>query len=246
MKESVLVFLFLIAFCTSLGAFPEKGKVAELQQSIRNLPVGERIAFWAEEFISTPYDPDPIGEYVSKQAIVADDRVDCMYLTFRTIELALSATPEDAVQRALEIRFKTQGVITPQGRVLNYDDRYQYGEDMVFSGKFGKDITSALGSTQEIKGSRGIERVNILPKTEIPSAIRHLQSGDIVFFVKDPAKRAMDEIVGHIGIIKKEGQTAYLIHASGSKGRADGQVKKVSFEDYVGQMRFLGIIVTRL
>ena len=49
----------------------------------------ERIAFWAEQYIDVPYDTDPWGDYVRKNVIVADERVDCMYLTFRSVELAL-------------------------------------------------------------------------------------------------------------------------------------------------------------
>ena len=218
------------------------------------MPVGERISHWAEKFIGTPYDPDPLGEYVTKKAIVADERVDCMYLTFRSAELALSNTPEEAVERALELRFIEKGRLNPDGSVANYEERYQYAEDMVYSGKWGKDITASIGkiseelaSSSEIEGSRGRKSVIIVPKGDIPASLTRLKSGDIVFFVKDPAKRVVGEIIGHIGIIKKEGDSIYLIHASGNKGKVSpaGEVKKVLFPEYIEKMRFVGIIVTR-
>ncbi len=71
-----------------------------------------------------------------------------------------------------------------------------------------------------------------------------LKSGDMLFFVKDPDKRVKDEIVGHIGIVKKEADTLYLIHASGSKNRC-GEVKKVLLSEYITSVPFIGIRVGR-
>ncbi len=204
---------------------------------------GDRIATMAEGFVGKPYDPDPIGIYVRKRVIVYDDEVDCMYLTFRAVELALARTPEEAIEIALEKRFLRRGILSPDGTVLNYDERYQYGEDMIDSGKFGKEVTEELGRTISIEGSRGRESVVIIPKGFIKE-IRGFQSGDIVFFIKRPEARLKGEIVGHIGIIKIEGEKIFLIHASGKKnGR--GTVKKVPFHDYVKDMDFAGIKVTR-
>jgi hypothetical protein len=38
---------------------------------------------------------------------------------------------------------------------------------MVMSGKWGKNVTGALGATRTIPGSRGKETVDILPKTAL-------------------------------------------------------------------------------
>ena len=71
-----------------------------------------------------------------------------------------------------------------------------------------------------------------------------LRSGDIVFFVNFPDKIATGTVVGHIGIIKKEADQVYLIHASGKK-ETGGSVKKVLFRDYLSKMPFAGIRVSR-
>jgi len=232
----------LAIIISALMAFSEP-EVLKIQSAIKGLPVGERIAYWAEQFIGTPYDKDPLGEYVSKKAIVSDERIDCMYMTFRVVELALSSTPKEAIDRALRLRFITAGRLSPDGIVLNYEDRYQYAEDMIFSRKWGIDITPSLGNTIEIEGSRGIERVSIIPKESLPYSIRSLKSGDIVYFIKSPKRRLVGEIVGHMGIIKSE-EDIYLIHASGSKS-SGGEVKKVRLSDYIKDMPFIGIMVTR-
>ena len=204
MKKSQL---FLIPVIVCLFLQPCFGFTDEEIQKFQTLwsdrPIGERIALWGEKFIGVPYDRDPLGEYVSKAAIVADERMDCMYLTFRAVELALSQTPEEAVQIALDKRFHSKGILK-EGRVMNYDDRFGYGEDMVESGKWGKEVTSEIGRVMKIRGSRGKDFVEILSLAEAMQGMNRLKSGDILFFVTKPEKRKVGEIVGHIGILKVE------------------------------------------
>jgi hypothetical protein len=212
--------------------------------------IGERITLWAEKFIGVPYDGDPLGDYVSKATIVADEKVDCMYLTFRVVELALSHTPEEAVEIALDKRFHSKGILKG-GRVMNYDDRFEYGEDMVESGKWGKEVTSQIGRTIKIKGSRGKDFAEILTPDEMIGRISRLRSGDILFFATKPERRKAGEIIGHMGIVKvettgrnPEEKEVFLIHASGTKGRG-GAVKKVFLKGYLSKTGFAGVKVTR-
>jgi hypothetical protein len=244
----ITVSLFLTLFLPGpLLAFADTD-IASYQKEIADKPIGERIAWWAEKFVGTPYDPDPLGEYVTKNAIVADERVDCMYLSFRAVELAMGHTPDESIAIALDKRFIHKGTVN-DGAVANYEDRFQYGEDMLDSGKWGKEITGDIGLLSSIRGSRGRERVTMISKDTLINEIRkqrglRLKNGDFIFFVKSPGKRVDDEIVGHIGIIKFEGETPYLIHAGGRKQRG-GEVKKVLFSDYVRSMPFAGIKVSR-
>ena len=241
-----LIFSLFLQPCYALT----HEEIQKYQSLLKGKPIGERIAFWAEKFIGVPYDTDPLGEYVSKATIVADDRVDCMYLTFRAAELALSHTHEEAIQIALEKRFHSKGILK-EGWVINYDDRFEYGEDMIESGKWGREVTSEIGKMRRIEGSRGKDFVEILPSDELMKGVRRLKSGDIIFFVKKPEKRKVGEIVGHIGIIKFEKRPnhprageAHLIHASGIKGK-EGVVKKVLLKDYLSEMPFIGVRITR-
>ena len=182
--------------------------------------------------------------------IVADEKVDCMYLTFRSVELAQTSTPGAAIDRALSMRFITQGMVK-DGLVTNYDQRFQYGEDMVMSTKWGRNITADLGATRQIAGSRGKDVVDILPKNVLATRAfqKKLLDGDIIYWVKDPRKRAVDEIVAHLSIVRIKSGKPYLIHASGDKDLQDrpggGVVKEVPFADYVRSMRFIGAFVTR-
>jgi hypothetical protein len=248
-KIGAVFGLFFLFFFVSYvpGLALSDPEIARIQKSLRGKPVGERIASWAERFVGTPYDEDPQGLYVTRAAIVADEKMDCMYLTFRSVELALSDAPEEAVQIALEKRFHTRGRLQ-DGKVLNYEDRYQYGEDLVASGKWGKEITAALGPLKRIEGTRGKDHWKILPAKQIPGRLKRLKSGDLIFFIKDPKKRTVGESVGHLGIVKVEEKagkkSVYLIHASGSKNKG-GAVRKVLLRDYVVKMPFVGVQVTR-
>ncbi|MGQ9647144.1 MAG: hypothetical protein ACUVWO_11490 [Thermodesulfobacteriota bacterium] len=243
LKALLISFLVFLSLGNAIALTREE--IQRSQTLLREQPVGERIAFWAERFIGTPYDRDPLGEYVSKAMIVVDERVDCMYLTFRVVELALSRSPEEAIQIALDKRFHSKGVLK-EGKVANYEDRFEYGEDMIYSGKWGREITCDIGATLRIKGSRGREFVEILSPDELHRGLGKLWSGDIVFFIKKPEERKFGEMVGHIGILKiARDQRAYLIHASGTKERG-GEVRKVLLKDYVSRMPFVGVKVTRM
>jgi hypothetical protein len=128
---------------------------------------------------------------------------------------------------------------------------------MIASGKWGKDITAEIAPTEDAPGSRGYKKVEYVPKAELMEEkyYSRLKDGDIIYFIKDPAKRAVGEIVGHLGIIKMEAMpksstpAPYLIAASGTKASArhcgGGFVKKVSLLDYLSKTSFIGAKFTR-
>jgi cell wall-associated NlpC family hydrolase len=242
-----------------LGADPEqKRRPAEMsadeimiaQVRAEELPLGRRIVYWAGRFIGTPYDPDPLGLYVRTNRIVADEKADCMYLTFRAVELARSSTPGEAIEQAKALRFTAEGRVV-DGVVQNYEERFAYGEDMVFSGKWGRNITTELGPTRTIVGSRGRGEVVILPKTALASRPlqKQLRDGDILYWVKEPGRRVVGEIVAHLSFVHVKGGRVFLIHAAGTKDSparpGGGSVKEVPLADYLRDTRFIGAFVTR-
>jgi len=241
-----LIFFLLLQPCFALT----DEEIQKYQTFLTGQPIGEKIVFWAEKFVGTPYDMDPSGEYVSKATIVADERVDCMYLTFRVTELALSKTSEEAIQVALEKRFRSKGILK-NGQVINYDDRFEYGEDMIESGKWGKEVTTEIGNIIKIEGSRGKDFVEVLPSGALLMGQKNLKSGDIIFFATRPEKRKVGEIIGHMGFIKVEKRPdesgsgdIILIHASGTKQKG-GEVRKVLLQNYLSKMSFIGVKITR-
>ena len=246
MRFNKCVFLFCLAvaflglsspFCASARS------IDEIQASLDLRETGERIAFWANYFVGTPYDKDPLGEYVTRKAIIADERVDCMYLVFRSVELALSSSPAGAQQTALDKRFHTKGIVDGVA-VVNYDDRFQYGEEMIDSGKWGREITGVAGKTAEIRDERRGLEIAYAPVNSLKAGKSRLKSGDLVFFIKRPEKRVYGEVVGHMGVIKVEKGRVLLIHAAGTK-KAGGMVRKVGWEDYLRTTPYIGAKITR-
>jgi len=247
--KTFLILLIFFLFLQPCFALTDE-EIQKFQTFLTGKPIGEKIVFWAEKFVGTPYDMNPLGEYVSRATIVADERMDCMYLTFRVVELALSKTPEEAIEVALEKRFHSKGVLK-EGRVANYEDRFEYGEDMIESGKWGKEVTAEIGKIITIKGSRGKGLVGVLPSRRLLTGLMSLKSGDIIFFATKPEKRKAGEVIGHIGFIRVEkrpddpgSREVFLIHASGTK-RKGGEVSKVLLKDYLFKMGFIGVRITR-
>ena len=225
-------------------------EIQKLQNLVSTSRIGERIAFWSEQFVGAPYDADPLGEYVRSRKLVCDYRVDCMYLVFRAVELAQANTPEGALDRSLDLRFRTRGRMEG-GRVINYNERFAYAEDMISSGRWGRDITTELGESIEVQGLRRGEKTPMLSRDALlqPEVHDKLKTGDLIFFVEDPAKRSADELIGHLGIVKLEKGTLFLIHASGLKSSDErpggGAVKKVDLLEYFAHMQFIGAKFTR-
>ena len=205
--------------------------------------IGEKITQCANKFIGTPYDTNPIGEYVFQNVIIYDEKVDCMYFVFRCTEIALSNKENSPEQIALSQRFHTLGIIS-NGVVLNYQDRFSYADDIILSSKWGIDVSPMIGKISKIEGTRGVSFFNFVAKNDIN--LQNFKNGDIIFFVKAKEKRVADEVVGHLGFIEVKNDNVYLIHASGvKKPETNGSIKKVLLSDYLNQTKFIGIVVKR-
>ena len=208
-----------------------------------SLTIGEKITQCANKFIGTPYDTNPIGEYVFRNVIIYDEKVDCMYFVFRCTEIAFSNKENSPEQIALSQRFQTHGIIS-NGVVVNYQDRFAYADDMISSSKWGIDVSPVIGKISKIEGTRGVSFFNFVAKNDV--RLENFHNGDIIFFVKSKNNRIIDEIIGHLGFIEIEDGNVYLIHASGlKKPETNGSVKKVLLADFFEKTKFIGVIVKR-
>ncbi len=225
-----LITLFLKVFSVVYA----ENSTTDLQKKIVN---------YAESFLGREYDPIPIGNYVEKGVIVDDSSFDCMSLTFRVLELALSKNEEESLENALWIRFKTNGA-RKGNSIKTYEGRFEYGEDMALSGKFGRLINHEIGKLSLTSSKRYEAEMTFVKSEDVNFTA--LKSGDIIYFVKKSQDRKVEEIVGHLGFVKVEDGEVYLIHASGVKNKG-GEVKKVPLDDYLEKMKnFDGILITRL
>ena len=241
-KIFVFITLFLITFISNCNI------------SISKNNIGDKIVHYANKFIGTPYDRIPEGLYVKEKKLIIDDEIDCMYLVFRTIPLALAdGNNKKAEKIACNKMFKHKCKLDKDGLVSNYEDRFDYSEDMIASSKWGKTIFSK-NDFSKLKGSRMYKYFNYV-KSEDFIKNKHLQqkvrNGDILFLYKDPAKRSkVNEAIGHLGILEVgKDSNVYLIHASGHKTmtKPQGKVKKVILTEYLKEMsKFVGIDILRI
>ena len=137
--------------------------------------------------------------------------------------------------------------------VTNYENRFDYSEDMISSGKWGKSIY-ANEEMSVMTGSRHYKRFYYVKSNDFINSKKmqqRVQSGDILFLFKFPEKRSKSqEAIGHLGILEVKNGEIYFIHASGNK-RFDlpqGKVVKVKLTDYLAgkKDKWAGIYVTRI
>lgn len=258
--KKIFFTVFFLLFSTKVFAFRSAEDVLtlgvkerllldknEIFPLLAGMKPSEKVAFWAEFFVGTPYDPEMIGNYVKEGVIVLETSLDCMSHTFRSFELAHAENEETALEKALYFRFPKKGMRSGN-KIISYENRFEYGEDMALSGKFGRVVSGKIsGLASAGKTTRQKHEIYMLETENALLNLAHFQTGDTIFFVKNPTKRKGLEIVGHIGILKSEGGKLFLIHASGTKNKG-GEVKKVDFESYLKANFpfFNGIIVTRI
>lgn len=239
-------------------------EIDSLMASIAGRPVGERIAFWADFFYRDGrpryvFGLDPDG-YVSQGLLCDDFRTDCVLFLYRTTELGRSSSAREAVQFAFGTRFygaSVEEAILPDGKVrYDHPSHHDYSEDIVRSGIWGKDVTAKIGPVRSDPGNDRFPAgtLSVVPKEQINYAA--FQSGDLVFFVLDENKpkgaeaRATGTLIQHLGIVTREGNEVYLIHAAKQplNGYYDGgKIEKVPLRVYLDRVDlFKGIVVARI
>lgn len=230
------------------------------------LPVGERIARWAELFVErrdNVYCFGPkAGCYVGDSLLVQDYKLDCVSLFYRCSELARATSPRDAVLLALTTRFAggpADAVVQPSGAV-DYDNpaHLDYSEDFAATGLWGRDVTHEVGV--DVAETPGTSRYpagtcRFIPKNKI--RFDRLRDGDLLLFVldetNDKARKLRENyglLVGHQAIVRVENGIVYQIHAAQADlpGVYTGNhVVKVPIRTYLARLeKFKGIIVLRM
>lgn len=243
-KHKKYIFCFIFAISFSLFLF---------YKCYSKYTNGDRVVYYANMFIGKPYDRIPEGLYVKERKLIMDKEMDCMYFVFRTISLALSNGDDKQAEKILcNKMFKHKCKLDKDGFVINYNDRFEYGEDMILSGKYGKSIFNKK-ETSVMKGSRMYKNFNFVKSDDFIQnkyLQKKVKNGDILFLYKHPDKRSKaNEAVGHLGVLEvdKNG-IIYFIHASGSKNitKIQGAVKKVKLIEYLKEMNnFIGIDIVR-
>jgi hypothetical protein len=248
----------------SAQALPEKEIDARMAE-LAALPVGEKIAAWANDFWTRGitvyrFGPNP-GGYVAEGRLVDDFRTDCVLFVYRVTELGRSSSALEAVQFAFGTRFygaSLEDVVDAEGRV-DYSNpvHLKFAEEMIRSGIWGHDVTDSVATGLAVEADPTLSPAGELRYAPIAKLdLAKLKDGDVAFFVTDERTdvgatvRKSGTVIGHLGIIKIEGGQPQLLHAasSGITGLYDGgKVEKVALATYLARVgSFKGVIVTRV
>jgi hypothetical protein len=246
-------------------SLPESVIAARIQEW-QHLPIGERIARWAELYLERGdatyvFGLKP-GGYVAESLLVQDFKQDCVLFSYRCTELARASTPRDAVVWALETRFAgadPSSVVSITGAV-DYDDasHLDYSLDIIRSEHWGRNVTRDVGEAET--DLAGTSRYVGGSFAFIPTAklrLERLHDGDLLYFVfdekSDRGQRMRQEyglVIGHQGIVRRHDGDVAVIHAAISDltGEYSGnRVVRVPLLTYLQRVEsFKGVIVTRL
>jgi len=228
-------------------------------------PLSRRVAFWASFFLergdaSYVFGDEPDG-YVSRGRLVDDIHIDCVLFVCRVVELATADSPEDALRRALALRFggaSPSDVIRPDGTVdYAHPSRITHGWDLIRGGALGRIVNEDIGDVASDPGTTRIAGgdVNYVPAHA--ARLDAVRDGDGMFLVLDETNSAAADIrertgavVGHMGIARRSTGGVELVHAASHDlpgSYVGGRVVAVSLRKYLDRVeRFKGIVVTRL
>jgi hypothetical protein len=239
--------------------------IDSMMSRFQSLRLGERIAAWADYFyhrgdVNYKFGLKADG-YVSRGRLVDDYNTDCVLFFYRVTELGRSNSALEAVQFAFGTRFhgaSLEKVVGCEGRV-DYENpvHLDYAIDQILSGIWGIDITKQVGQAKiDQAGSTRYDGglLTFVPKAKVD--YRKFRCGDLVFFVSDENQesgknlRGFGAIIGHVGVIKTEGDKVYLIHPA-SKGidgiYEGGKLEKLPLKTYLDRVEnFKGIMATRI
>ena len=201
------------------------------------------------------------GGYVAEGRLAPGRWHDCISLVYRATELARATSARDALAVALATRFAgapLAEVIGPDGRVdYEHPAHLDHSIDMIRSGHWGCDVTGALsGARRDGAGSSRYPPATVTVAPQADLVLDELQHGDVVWFVLAPGdtaaaalRREHGLMVGHAGLIARDGGTPWLVHAASRPlpGWYEGPgVVRVPLADYLARVeRYDAVIVTR-
>ncbi len=239
--------------------------IDSMMREYKSYAIGDRIAAWADYFWSRGdanylFGLKP-GGYVTKGRLVDDYATDCILFFYRVTELGRSSSALEAVQFAFGTRFlgaSLEKIVNENGRV-DYEDpvHLDFTIDIIHSGIWGNQVSKDIGRTTiDAAGSTRYDGGTLSFVASDKINYHKLRSGDLVYLVTDETTtsgerlRSYGSIIGHVGIIKTEGDNVYLIHPASKPIEGvyeGGKVEKVLLETYLNRVEtFKGIMVTRI
>jgi Protein of unknown function (DUF1460) len=201
-----------------------------------------RIDLLSRHFLGRPYKPNPlIGSADAPEVFTASfDGFDCVTYIETVVALAHASKVDDFIKWLRKIRYD-------RGRI-QWSQRNHYMTSWIHN-NIREGIIRPLSMPAVPMVSRervlnvvpGLDpqrtRVKCVPKAAAPRLARHLQTGDLTFFVS--TRKNLD--VFHAGIIVRDGEKVLMRHAS----RSQGFVVEQELSEFLKSNRMAGVIVMR-
>lgn len=213
-----------------------------LSKTKRDRSAASRIETLSRHFLGRPYKPDPlIGSADTAEVFTASlDGFDCVTYIETVVALARASNVDDFVEWLGKIRYE-------QGRI-QWDRRNHYMSLWIRNNvRNGILKPVSMPAVPIVIRSRvlnvvpGLDpqrtRIKCVPKAAAPRLQRHLQTGDLIFFVS--TRKNLDTF--HAGIIVRDGKKVLMRHAS----RSQGSVVEQKLSDFLKANRMAGVIVVR-
>jgi hypothetical protein len=213
-----------------------------LSETKHDHSAGGRIDLHSRHFLGHPYKPNPlIGSADTAEVFTASfDGFDCVTYIETVVALARASNVDDFIEWLRKLRYE-------RGRI-EWKRRNHYMTFWIRNNMRNGTIKQvAMPAVPTLTRERvlnvvpGLDpqrtRVKCVPKRAVPRLERHLQTGDLIFFVS--TRKHLD--VFHAGIIVRDGKKISMRHAS----RSRGLVVEQELSEFLKANRMAGVIVVR-
>jgi hypothetical protein len=203
---------------------------------------GSRIDILSRHFLGQPYQTNPlIGSTDIPEVFSASlDGFDCVTYMETILALSLASNVDEFIEWLRRIRY--------EGGCIAWERRNHYMTGWIRSNlRAGALRRPALGDVPVIVKERTLDdvpglpakhaRFACVPRPAIGRLVRHLQTGDLIFFAS--TRKRLD--VFHCGIIVRDAGRVLVRHAS----RSRGGVVEQDLNDFLRANRMAGVIVAR-
>jgi len=203
---------------------------------------GNRIDLLSSYFLGLSYRENSlIGSADTPEVFTASlDGFDCVTYIETVLALAHASSADDFIDSLRKIRYE-RGRIEWEWRNHYMTAWIRNNARQGFIKPVSMPAASALSRERILKVVPGLAarrtRVKCLPKSAVPWLERHLQTGDLIFFVS--TRKNLD--VFHTGIIIRDGKRLLMRHAS----RSRGLVVEQDLNEFLKANRMAGVIVVR-
>ena len=213
-----------------------------LSETKQDRSTGSRIEVLSRHFLGHPYKANPlIGSADTTEVFTASlDGFDCVTYIETILALARASNVDSFTERLREIRYG--------GGRIQWERRNHYMTCWIRNNArhgiirpVSTPAVPILNRERVLNVVPGLDpqrtRLKCVPKSEMPRLERHLQTGDIIFFVS--TRKHLDMF--HAGIIVRDGENVLMRHAS----RSQGSVVEQELRDFLKANRMTGVTVMR-